>query len=52
LVEQAIEAHIDPAFEQSYQKASNRPVKEFINEFCLEDGSIDWERLVEFNSGR
>ncbi len=39
-------------FEQSYQKASNRLVKEFTNEFCLEDGSIDWEKLVEFNSGR
>jgi hypothetical protein len=39
-------------FEQAYQKASNRLVKEFANEFCLEDGSIDWERLVEFNSGR
>ena len=38
-------------FEQSYQKAANRLVKEFTNEFCLEDGSIDWERLVEFNSG-
>jgi hypothetical protein len=39
-------------FEQSYQKASNRLVKEFTNEFCLENGSIDWEKLVEFNSGR
>jgi hypothetical protein len=38
-------------FDQSYQKASNRLVKEFTNEFCLEDGGIDWEKLVQFNSG-
>ncbi len=38
-------------FETSYQKASNRLVKEFTNEFCMDDGSIDWEKLVEFNSG-
>jgi len=39
-------------FEKSYQKAANRLVKEFTTEFCLEDGSIDWEKLVEFNSGK
>ncbi|MFW6680359.1 PmeII family type II restriction endonuclease [Lacrimispora sp. AGF001] len=38
-------------FDESYQKAANRLVKEFTNEFCNEDGSIDWEKLVEFNSG-
>jgi len=39
-------------FEKSYQKAANRLDKEFTTEFCLEDGSIDWEKLVEFNSGK
>ncbi|MPM11925.1 hypothetical protein SDC9_58276 [bioreactor metagenome] len=38
-------------FDESYQKAANRLVKEFTNEFCNDDGSIDWEELVEFNSG-
>lgn len=38
-------------FDESYQKAANRLLKEFTNEFCNEDGSIDWEKLVEFNSG-
>ena len=38
-------------FNASYQKAANRLVREFAQEFCLEDGGIDWERLVEFNSG-
>ncbi len=38
-------------FNASYQKAANRLVREFTQEFCFEDGSIDWEKLVEFNSG-
>lgn len=39
-------------FDISYQKAANRLVREFTQEFCFEDGSIDWEKLVEFNSGK
>ena len=38
-------------FDASYQRAANRLVREFTQEFCFEDGSIDWEKLVEFNSG-
>lgn len=38
-------------YKESYNKASNRLVREFSIEFCLEDGGIDWEKLVEFNSG-
>lgn len=38
-------------FNVSYQKAANRLVKEFTTQFCSEDGSIDWETLVKFNSG-
>lgn len=29
----------------------NRFVKEFIEKFCREDFLINWDRLVEFNSG-
>ena len=25
--------------------------KEFINEFCFENGEINWVKLLEFNSG-
>jgi len=39
-------------FDTAYQKAANKLVREFTTEFCREDGSIDWEKLVEFNSGR
>lgn len=42
--------HID-AFEAAYQKAENRLVKEFTQLFCRDDGSIDWDALVTFNSG-
>ena len=38
-------------FDTAYQKAANKLVREFTNEFCLDDGSIDWEKLVKFNSG-
>ncbi len=39
------------SYKESYNKASNRLVREFSNRFCKEDGSIDWEALVTFNSG-
>ena len=39
------------AYKESYNRAFNRLVREFSNQFCQEDGSIDWEKLVEFNSG-
>jgi len=38
-------------FDAAYQKAANKLVREFTTEFCLEDGAIDWEKLVAFNSG-
>ena len=38
-------------YRESYNKAANRLVREFSNSFCKDDGSIDWEKLVEFNSG-
>ena len=38
-------------FQEAYNRAANRLVKEFTIEFCKEDGSIDWEKLVMFNSG-
>lgn len=38
-------------YKESYNKAANRLVREFSISFCKEDGSIDWEKLVEFNSG-
>lgn len=39
------------SYKESYNRASNRLVREFSNKFCKDDGSIDWEKLVEFNSG-
>ena len=39
------------AFEIERAKVENRFTKIFIDEFCSEDGSIDWVRLVKFNSG-
>jgi hypothetical protein len=33
-------------------KEINKFTKEFANEFCDDNGEINWEKLVEFNSGR
>lgn len=38
-------------FEDAYNKAENRLVREFTINYCKEDGSIDWDALIRFNSG-
>lgn len=38
-------------FQKRYAQMINVFTKEFIDEFCRKDGEIDWEKLVEFNSG-
>ena len=38
------------AFHKEYAKVVNRFTLEFINDFCLADGQIDWEKIVRFNS--
>ncbi len=38
-------------FVKSYSQMINKFTKQFANEFCNENGSIDWEKLVKFNSG-
>ncbi|MFZ2486735.1 MAG: PmeII family type II restriction endonuclease [Anaerolineae bacterium] len=37
-------------FEHAYAQMINRFTREFSNEFCAIDGSIDWPKLVRFNS--
>jgi hypothetical protein len=36
----------------AWEQAVNRYVGEFISLFCNSDGSINWEALVRFNSGK
>lgn len=38
-------------YQKAFAAAINRFTKEFIDEFCDTDGSIDWVKLVKFNSG-
>lgn len=38
------------AFMESYVKMINRFTHEFSSLFCKQDGSIDWESLVKYNS--
>lgn len=38
-------------FEDAYNHAENRMVRTFTLKFCNEDGSINWDALIRFNSG-
>jgi hypothetical protein len=38
-------------FMKSYSQMINVFTKEFANDFCKNNGEIDWEKLVKFNSG-
>ena len=39
-------------FNKRYNCKLNVFVKEFLRDYALEDGSVDWEGLIRFNSGR
>jgi hypothetical protein len=39
-------------FLSEYAKVSNRFTANFAKEYCSDDGSILWEKLVKFNSGK
>ncbi|MBR1759857.1 MAG: winged helix-turn-helix transcriptional regulator [Schwartzia sp.] len=38
-------------YRTAYNKASNRLIRDFSIEFCNSDGTINWEKLVDYNSG-
>jgi Type II restriction endonuclease EcoO109I len=46
-----IQKHRDE-YRAAYQKAVNRYVREFTTDFCMDDGSIDWSKLLRLNSGK
>jgi predicted DNA-binding protein YlxM (UPF0122 family) len=37
-------------FNQKYTSLLSKMQRDFLNSFCLEDGSIDWDKIVELNS--
>jgi len=37
-------------FQSSYTKMINNFTKEFTNDFCSNNGEINWNELVRFNS--
>lgn len=39
-------------FKLEFDKAKNKFVKEFLDDFSLDDGGIDWDKLIAFNSGK
>jgi hypothetical protein len=38
-------------FQKSYAQMINRFTKQFSNDFCDDDGAINWDKLVRLNSG-
>ena len=38
-------------YKKAWAAAVNRFTVEFIKDFCNSNGSINWEKLVQFNSG-
>jgi Type II restriction endonuclease EcoO109I len=41
-----------PEYLKAFDAAVNRFTGEFINDFCKPDGTINWEKIVRFNSGK
>ncbi len=39
-------------YRTAWQQAVNRYVRDFTRDFCHENGAIDWEELLRFNSGK
>lgn len=39
-------------FVESYSNMINKFTRDFIKDFCKSNGEIDWNKLVEFNSGK
>lgn len=39
-------------FLEKYPNILTQFTREFLNDFCLESGQINWEKLVQFNSGK
>lgn len=39
-------------FERQWELIRNRYLKEFFEQYCKPTGEIDWEKIVEINSGR
>lgn len=39
-------------FSENYNDILTQFTREFLNNFCFESGKINWEKLVEFNSGK
>jgi len=37
-------------YEEAWAAALNRFTRDFSNDFCFQDGRIDWEKLVRFVS--
>lgn len=51
LMEESVIRNHRQEYQVAYQKAVNVYVREFTSDFCEDDGTIDWEKLLRYNSG-
>lgn len=51
LMEESVIRKHRQEYQTAYQKAVNVYVREFTVDFCQADGTIDWAKLLRFNSG-
>ena len=52
LIEDKIVERNRQTYKIAWDRAVNRYVGEFTKDFCLPNGAINWEKLLEFNSGK
>ena len=41
-----------PIFQEEFDKAKNRFARDLLLDFSTQDGSIDWDKLAHYNSGK
>ena len=39
-------------FQTEFSNVVNQFTNQLVTEFCMEDGAIDWDKLLAFNSAR
>ncbi len=51
LMKDKIVSEYNNEYKQAWESAYNKYLMEFILHFCTDNGTINWEKLLEFNSG-
>jgi hypothetical protein len=52
LIDKDVVAKKRREYQVEWDRAINKHVGEFTQQFCGKDGAINWKKLIEFNSGK